>query len=184
MPCLYSTVYTQLVFHRASQPPPGTGWRRRSSEEAVNLLLYLLRVVLSSTTCEQPRRGEGVDVIFVIGRCTQRPYCLDGLSGVFSFIRLVFSFWFVLIHPLRFARPACLRGAKRVFRRITRCASVPSEGSNFHCDVGRFAGAVVVFQFVTNSPPETGGVPRSGEGVDKPLLSSFFFLFSPHQFIT
>ena len=34
------------------------------------------------------------------------------------------------------------QGAKRVFRRSTGCASVPSEGSNFHCDVGRLASAV------------------------------------------
>ena len=66
--------------------------------------------------------------------------------------------------PFRFNPPPPLRssrlsqGAKRVFRRSTGCASVPSEGSNFHCDVGRLAGAVVVvrFLFVTNSPPETG----------------------------
>ena len=53
----------------------------------------------------------------------------------------VFHFY-VLIHPLRFARP-------------------PVSG-------GQSAGAVIdfSFQFVTNSPPETGGVPRSGVGVD------------------
>ena len=58
----------------------------------------------------------------------------------------VFHFY-VLIHPLRFARPPV------------------SEGQS--------AGAVIdfSFQFVTNSPPETGGVPRSGEGVDVFLFS-------------
>ncbi len=60
-----------------------------------------------------------------------------------SFPFSVFSFPFVLIHPLRFARP-------------------PVSG-------GQSAGAVAVFRFpfVTNSPSGTGGVPRSGEGVDK-----------------
>ena len=55
-----------------------------------------------------------------------------------------------------------------------------SEGSNFHCDVGRLADAVVVFrfQFVTNSPPETGASTPKGEGVDKPLISPFLPPFS------
>ena len=41
---------------------------------------------------------------------------------------------------------------------------------------GQFASAMIVFRFtfVTNSPPETGGVPRRGEGVDRSIRVSVF----------
>ena len=50
---------------------------------------------------------------------------------------LVFTFpfsFFIIPPPLRSS--PCLRGTKRVFRRLTKCPSVPREGRNLHCDAG------------------------------------------------
>ena len=52
---------------------------------------------------------------FVFGRCTQCPYCLNGLGGGFPFIRLVFSFHlsvftFYSPPPPSLRSSPCLRG--------------------------------------------------------------------------
>ena len=84
---------------------------------------------------------------------------LQFIISAFSFLLSAFTFPFsvCLIHPLRFARPPV------------------SEG--------QFAGAVIdfSFQFVTNSPPETGAsTPKGGGGGYK--FSVFTFHLSVFTF--
>ena len=79
-------------------------------------------------------------------------------EGVCQFLPFPFS-PFIIPPPLRSS--PCLRGTKRVFRRMTECHSVPSEGSTTQCDVGKRSNApegvwlFPSFQFsvLTSAPP-------------------------------
>ena len=88
------------------------------------------------------------------------------------------------------------QGANEVFREMTKCHFVPHEGSTIQCDAGPVreqsgGGGLTAHHSPLNvkhspftpllSPPETGGVPQSGEGVDNsltphpsPLTVNFF----------
>ena len=76
------------------------------------------------------------------------------------------------------------QGANEVFRKMTECHFVPHEGSTIQCDAGPVrersgGGGLTAHHSPFNvqhsplttllSPPETGGVPQSGVGVDNSL---------------
>ena len=143
MPCLCSVVYVQLIFTARATLPLGQGgkeslsyvWECRdtacrvrfipvSDKACVSFAFFRTRHAVSLQVIGYSCRDAacsvrivvrvGVFVFFVFGRCTLRPYCPDGLGGVFPFIRLVFSFHlsvFRLFNPPPPLRSSpCLRG--------------------------------------------------------------------------